>query len=149
MAIIDRTKTKKPFIEDRDDDISIGIDLPFHRGNFGGYFATTNTVLDAVKVNIVNLLRTELGERVFQPNLGVKLRRFLFEPITEETELLIRNSIMDTFSFWLPFVDIVRIDVNSKNRESNIDNNKIKVEVKFTLKKNPVTMESVQVTIGE
>ena len=149
MAIIDRTKTKKPYIEDRDDDISIGIDLPFHRGMTDGYFNSTKTVLEATKVNIKNLLQTELGERVMQPSLGIKLRRYLFEPIIEETLLLIKTSIMDTFSFWLPFVNIVRIDINATEGTANIDNNTLHVHVFFNLKKQPDIIESVQVNIGE
>ena len=149
MAIIDKTKTKKPYIEDRDENIFVGIDMPFHRGNSEGYFASTTTVLDAVKVNIRNLLQTELGERVFQPNLGVKLRRFLFEPFTDETKLAVQNSVIDTFSFWLPFINIVRVDVNMSESTANIDNNTLKVFVEFSLKKNPGTIESVQVNVGE
>tara|TARA_Y100000034_G_scaffold111203_1_gene144005 strand:+ start:348 stop:797 length:450 start_codon:yes stop_codon:yes gene_type:complete len=149
MAIIDTNKTKKPYIEDRDEDIFVGIDLPFRVGDIEGYFASTKTVLDAVKVNIRNLLQTELGERVFQPNLGVKLRRFLFEPFTDETKLQIQNSVFDTFSFWLPFVDIVNVTVNMHESTADIDNNTLKIFVEFSLKKDPTTIESVQVNIGE
>ena len=149
MAIIDKTKTKKPYIEDRDENIFIGLDMPFHRGKSEGYFTSTTTVLDAVKVNIRNLLQTELGERLMQPNLGIKLRRFLFEPFTGETKLAIQNSIIDTFSFWLPFVNIVKVTVNMHESTSNIDNNTLKVFVEFSLKKDPETIESVQLNIGE
>jgi len=149
MAIIDINKIKKPYVEDRDEDIFIGIDMPFHRGNSEGYFTSTKTVLDAVKVNMRNLLQTELGERLMQPNLGIKLRRFLFEPFTDETKMAIQNSIIDTFSFWLPFVSIVKVTVNMHESTSNIDNNTLKVFVEFSLKKDPGTIESVQVNVGE
>ncbi len=146
MAIIDKTKTKKPYIADRDEDVYIGIDMPFHRGDDrNGMFAATSTTLKAVKVNAINLLQTELGERVMQPNLGIRLKQFLFDPFTEDVRVAIQNSIIDTFSIWLPFVTIVALDVGM----SEDNNNTLKVFVEFVLNRDPTTTESVQVTIGE
>ena len=76
-----------------------------------GYFATTSTTIEAVKNNIRNLLNTNQGERLFQPNLGVNLRRYLFSQITDETLISIQDSITSTFSFWLPFVNIQNISL--------------------------------------
>ena len=79
MAIKDTNKTETPYIVDRDEDVFIGLDIPLHRGNDGnGNFGTTSTTLEAVKVDATNLLQTELGERVMQPTLGVKLKQYLF-----------------------------------------------------------------------
>ena len=148
MAIIDTTKTKKPFMVDRDDDISIGLDYPLHSG-INGMFASTATVLEATKHNIRNLLLTELGERVMQPTLGVKLRKYLFEPYTEDIKMSIKNNIIDTFSFWLPFINVSQLDINMSESTSNIENNKLKIFVKFSLNNDITATESVQVTIGE
>ena len=139
MAVIDTNKTKKPLIVDRDEDISIGFNLPLEFDN--GYNTLTKTTLEAVKVDMRNLLQTELGERIMQPNLGVRLREFLFEPFTEDVKLSIQNSIIDTFSFWLPFVEIVKLDVDMT------DANTLQIFLQFVLKKDPTTAESVQVTI--
>jgi len=146
VAIRDINKTKKPYIVDRDEDIYIGIDMPFHRGNDkNGMFASTSTTLEAVKVNVLNLLQTELGERVMQPNLGIRLKQFLFDPFTEDVRVAIENSIVDTFSYWLPFVTITTLDIGM----SNDNNNTLRVFVEFVLNRDPTTTESVQVTIGE
>ena len=72
MAI--RDTTIKPFIQDRDDNIFVGIDYPFHKSNgVEGWFKSTATTIEAVKNNIKLLLQTERGERLMQPNLGVAL----------------------------------------------------------------------------
>ena len=72
MAIKDTSK--KPFVEDRDSNIFIGIDLPFRKSDGSeGWFASTSTTIDAVKNNIRNLLMTHSGERLMQPNLGLNL----------------------------------------------------------------------------
>ena len=144
MAIVDTNKTKKPYIIDRDEDVSIGLNFPLHRGDDrNGNFAGTFTTLEAVKVNVRNLLQTELGERVMQPNLGIRLKQFLFEPFTEDIRMAIENSIVDTFLVWLPFVTIVTLDIEM------FDNNTLKIFIEFVLNKDQDTVESIQVIIGE
>ena len=147
MAILDTSK--KPFIQDRDNDVFIGINLPFKKSEGAeGYFLSTTTTIDAVKNNVKLLLSTDKGERIFQPNLGIGLRRFLFEPITGETTLAIQNEIVDTFNFWLPFITIKDIQVETTSADGT-NPNQISINVIFNLDKDPNTLESVQVQIGE
>ena len=143
MAVRDTNKTKKPYIVDRDEDVFIGLDFPLHRGDDrSGMFASTSTTLEAVKVNVTNLLQTELGERVMQPNLGVQLKQYLFEPFDEDIKMAIQNNIIDTFSIWLPFVTIVALDVEMSEA------NTLKIFVEFALNIDTTIVESVQVIIG-
>ena len=147
MAVLD--VSKKPFIQDRDNDVFIGINLPFKKSEGSeGYFLSTTTTIDAVKNNVKLLLSTDKGERIFQPNLGIGLRRFLFEPITGETTLAIQNEIVDTFNFWLPFITIKDIQVETTSADGT-NPNQISINVIFNLDKDPNTLESVQVQIGE
>ena len=147
MAILDTSK--KPFIQDRDNNVFIGINLPFKKSEGSeGYFLSTTTTIDAVKNNVKLLLSTDKGERIFQPNLGIGLRRFLFEPITGETTLAIQNEIIDTFNFWLPFITIKDIQVETTSADGT-NLNQISLNVIFNLDKDPNTLESVQVQIGE
>ena len=147
MAILDTSK--KPFIQDRDNEVFIGINLPFKKSEGSeGYFLSTTTTIEAVKNNVKLLLSTDKGERIFQPNLGIGLRRFLFEPITGETTLAIQNEIIDTFNFWLPFITIKDIKVETTSADGT-NPNQISINVIFNLDKDPNTLESVQVQIGE
>ena len=92
------------------------------------------------------MLKTEKGERLFQPNLGLALRRFLFEQINEDTNILIENEIVDTFEKWLPFVEIRELDVNTQ--PINSDRNQIKIKVTFNIRRAPGSLESVGVVLG-
>ena len=142
MAI--RDPRTNQFIEDKDTRVSVGIDLPFGRQPDGdGYFASTKTTMDAVKNDIKLLLMTQRGERLMQPNLGMNIRRFLFEQITDDTEIEIENDIVDTFSRWLPFVQLNDILIDLKNQ----DRNQIKIEVKFNIANTPNELESVGVVL--
>ena len=111
----------KRFIEDVDTRVSVGLDLPLgiQPGTSDGMFATTKTTVDAIKNDIRLLLMTQKGERVMQPNLGINLRRFLFEPITENTAVEIENDIVQTFSYWLPFVQIRDIQIDLSSQDAN------------------------------
>jgi|TARA_R110001592_G_scaffold1703_4_gene10130 phage baseplate assembly protein W len=140
MPILDR-RTKQ-LIEDKDTRVSVGIDFPFARvPNQDGYFKTTKTTIESIKNNIRLLLQTEQGERVFQPTLGMNLKRLLFEQITEDTTIEIENNIVDTFERWLPFVDLNDIQINT-------DNNQVNINITFSIKRASTSLESVSVTLG-
>ena len=142
MAIKDTSR--KPFIEDNDTNVKIGIDLPIRRDDgLGGFFASTSTTIEAVKNNIRNLLQTNEGERFFQPNLGLNLRTLLFEHITNENLIGVQNAIMDKFEFWLPFVEVRNIEVLSRDDTTDIAANEIRVKILFNIKQDPNTLDSV------
>ena len=143
MAIPNRRV--KRFVEDLDTRVSVGLDLPVGRqaGDNQGYFATTKTTMDAVKNDIKMLLITERGERLFQPFLGMNIRRFLFEQITDDTAIEIENDIVDTFQTWLPFVELRDIDVDLGDQ----DRNKISINITFNIRSAPTELQSVGVVL--
>jgi phage baseplate assembly protein W len=143
MARLDNSVTGS-FVEDRDTNVSIGLDLPLHKDvGVQGYFASTKTTVEAVKNNIRNLLLTNRGERVFQPLLGLNLRQFLFEQITPDTVFAIQNDIRDTINLWLPFVLIENIQVD----EDKANTNALVVKVDFRIQKVPNALDSVTVRV--
>lgn len=145
MAIKDTSK--KPYIIDRDSNIKVGIDLPIRRGDKkDGWFASTTTTIEAVKNNIRNLLNTNTGERLMQPNLGMNLRNLLFEQIDDETMLTVQNSILDSFQLWLPFVEVR--DIQIVNNDSKTDKNQIAVSIIFNIKQDPDTIDSVSINFN-
>ena len=148
MAIKDTSK--KPFVEDRNDNVFIGIDLPFRKSDgVEGWFASTDTTIKAVKNNIKNLLSTHKGERYLQPNIGLNLRKFLFEQFSDELRLQIENDILDTFEFWLPFVQVKNLEIGMSESVNSVGKNKLTINVLFNIIRDPNTTESVQVEIGD
>jgi phage baseplate assembly protein W len=147
MAV--RDTTKKPYIEDRDSNIFIGIDYPFHKSNgVEGWFASTGTTIKAIKNNIKMLLNTNKGERLMQPNLGINLRKFLFEQYDDESKIAIQNEILDIFKTWLPFVEIRELNISMDEADA-IGKNKMSISITFNIIRDPNTLESIQVEIGE
>ena len=148
MAVKDTSR--KPYIEDNDENIFIGIDLPFRKSSgIEGWFASTSTTIEAVKNNIRNLLQTNSGERLMQPNLGINLRKYLFEQYTDDVSFSIQNEIIDLFKKWLPFVQIKDIQVSMSGNDDAVGKNTMNVKLVFNITQDPNTLESVNITIGE
>ena len=144
MAVKDTSR--KPYKVDNDSNVKVGIDLPIRRGDgLDGFFATTSTTIEAVKNNIRNLLHTNQGERLMQPNLGLDLRNMLFNQIDENVIIGIQDSILDTFESWLPFVEVRDIQVLNKIDDVTIKDNEIRVKILFNIKQDPNTLDSVTI----
>ena len=143
MPILDRRNNQ--LVEDKDTRVSVGLNFPISRvpANQDGFFSTSKTTIESIKNNIRLLLQTQKGERMFQPNLGMNIRQFLFEQITEDTQVQIENDIVDTFNTWLPFVDLREINIDLSEQ----DQNKINIKIVFNIKRAPNTIESVGVVL--
>ena len=103
---------------DRNDDIYVGIEFPLAHSQ-EGFFRRTKTLRQQVKSNIKNLLLTEKGERVFQPNFGSNLKSLLFEQITPESLESVENDIRESLSTWLPYVNVNSLVVVQDDRNRN------------------------------
>jgi len=88
--------------------IAIGVSLPF---NGPGVFNSTYTTKDQIKSNLVNLLLTDIGERVMNPTFGCNLKRFIFEGISEDNLELLTNSLAESISIFVPEVTVTNIRV--------------------------------------
>ena len=147
MAIKDTSK--KPYIEDNDTNVFIGLDLPIRKSDGKeGYFASTSTTIEAVKNNIRSLLLTERGERFFQPTLGLNLKKYLFEDINGGLVAQIKEDIDQIFTVWLPFVEISKLEVKLFENDSSINPNTILLNIIFNIMQDPNTLASVSLTVG-
>jgi len=86
--------------------IAIGVSLPF---NGPGVFNSTYTTKDQIKSNLVNLLLTDIGERVMNPGFGCNLQRFLFEGITDSNLELLTENVANSIAIFIPEVTVKNI----------------------------------------
>jgi phage baseplate assembly protein W len=83
----------------------------------------------AISQAIVNLLLTNKGERLFQPELGSGIYGTLFEPLDYGTAGLIRAEIVDTIGRYEP-----RINVNNVIVIPDFDGNGYTVELSYIVR---------------
>ena len=106
--------------------IAIGISLPFNGPS--GPFNKTYSTKDQIKSNLIDLLLTNKGERVFNPEFGADIKKVLFEGITDDTSALIQNLITTNVNFFIPEVNVIDVVV-----EPNTDNNSYNITLKYSL----------------
>jgi len=131
---------------DRDDDIYVGIRFPLDHSP-EGFFYKTKTIREQVKSNIRNLLLTEKGERVFQPNFGSNLKSLLFEQITPISLENVENDIRESLSTWLPYVNVNDLVV----AQDNVDSNKVLTSLEYSTTLEPESLDTITFTfeVGE
>jgi len=110
--------------------IAIGVSLPF-KGPSGPFNSTYSTQTQ-IKSNLVNLLLTNKGERVMNPEFGADLGTVLFEGITESTRETIKNLINTNVEIFVPEVQIVDIIVSDDINYGN--NNTISITINYRLR---------------
>lgn len=65
----------------------------------------------SVKQSLRNLILTNLGERLFQPNIGSNIRKALFEPNDLVTAENLSFYIKSTIKYNEPRVNLIRLEV--------------------------------------
>ena len=87
-----------------DTDVAIGVPFPF---NAEGVFYSTYTTKEQVKSNLINVLLTEPGERLYNPRFGVGIRTLLFEQNINTSNL--RERINNQINVYVPEVELIEV----------------------------------------
>ena len=82
----------------------------------------------AVRDSIRNLVLTDRGERLFQPDIGCDIRGSLFENIDQNTILILKENIKSTIRQYEPRCIVKDIIVNA-----NIDRHEVFVKIIFSV----------------
>lgn len=80
----------------------INIDFPFKDSKKGFYFALNNTDTDAIRSDLMHLLLTNKGERLYLPDFGSDLRKYIFEPNDQITHDKIKDSLNESIKKYIP-----------------------------------------------
>jgi phage baseplate assembly protein W len=106
----------------------INIDFPFKDSKKGFYFELNQTDRDAIRADLLHLLLTNKGDRLYLPDFGSDLRKFIFEPNDTITHDEIKKSLNDSISRYIP-----NLIVNSINFRKNDIEELIIVELTYTV----------------
>jgi len=113
MAYINGNRRISPL--DINKNVTIGVAFPLNDVNM---FKGTQTLKEQVKNNLINLLLTEPGERVNEPNFGVGLKNLLFEQ-NPDIETL-KEKINTQITFYIPTISLSDVNVNFEDNEYSL-----------------------------
>lgn len=131
----------KYYPEDSDRGVGfIGLKFPLNSGNSSSnsknLFNLSQTTEEQAVTNYVNLLLTKRGERYMQPEFGVGLQYYLFEPNTDATRSEIEFEIERQSAFWLPYIVNHKIAVRNRSELLGVGSdpeNAIQIEITFSV----------------
>lgn len=95
---------------------------------------------DAVKQSIRNIILTDNGERLFDPEFGGNVRALLFENIIEETFDLAEEIIRDAIINHEPRAELIDVNVGPTSDDNGIF---IKIIFKVINIEDPIVLEVV------
>ncbi len=125
--------------KDLDPDVKIGIPLPMNHIDGSGFFPGTSTTLSQTSSNIRNLLLTNKGERLGQPEFGCGLLQILFEPMSDSLLEDVKSTIEEAIAQWLPHVLVSNLNVGRGEENPN----QLIIEIEFSLTIQPDVHDSV------
>ena len=93
-------------------------------------FEHITALRELIKQNMKMVILTNPGERVMMPEFGVGITGLLFENISDLDRMsFYEGRIMEQVSEHLPYVEIIEIDFD----ESEIDSNKLSVKIVYSI----------------
>ena len=120
----------------------INIRFPFLDSEKGFFLDMTKKNKRAIKSDVMHLLLTNKGERLYQPDFGTDLKKFLFEPNIVTVQTDIKNEIQKALDRYIPNLQIDRLEVEPIDGSEH----SVIVRLEYTVKNNTFT-ESDFVTI--
>jgi phage baseplate assembly protein W len=93
----------------------INIDFPFKDSDKGFYLNLNQTDRDAIRADLLHLLLTNKGERLYLPDFGSDLKKYIFEPNDNITHAEIRDNLNETISKYIP--NLIVNSIEFKNDE--------------------------------
>ena len=93
---------------------------------------------DSIKESITNILLTDRGERLMQPNIGGNIRAMLFENITPGVLTLIEDQVRTTLDLHEPRAEIIDVTVTSSDED-----NVVRIRIQFYILNNqqPISVD--------
>ena len=98
----------------------INIDFPFKDSPEGFYFNLNATDADAIRADLLHLLLTNKGERLYLPDFGSDLKKYIFEPNDDVTHEQIKDNLNATIKRYMPNLTIDSIKFRNDSIEELI-----------------------------
>jgi len=89
----------------------ININYPFKDSDKGHFLALNDNDTQAVKADLLHLILTRRGQRLYKPDFGTDLMKFIFEPNDELTMSGIKEEIHNVIKAYFPQLTIDELSI--------------------------------------
>lgn len=110
-----------------------------------GYYEMNKTVFDAIRQNMKNLVLTNPGERIMDPNYGVGISKYLFENINNGFDATLTSEVEYQLSRYLPQVTLIDVTVLTSEDRNDISDNGLYVRITYLINSFGITDD---ITLG-
>jgi phage baseplate assembly protein W len=110
----------------------INFTFPMKRSSVGG-FATNSTTLDAVESDLKILILSNFGDRPIHYDFGANLRGAIFEHQGNILRQVIKDLIVTAVEKWMPFCNILNVEVQDSTVNNLLGPNEINVKIEFSV----------------
>ena len=124
-----------------------GLNFPLGIKKESGGFFKSNSGRPMIKQAIEQLLRTEKGERIMLPNFGCTLRKYLFQPITEDLFADIKQNIVRSFNDYIEGATLRKIGIFETGEYDAAGGNQLRVILSVSLDSDSLEVFDVEARI--
>jgi hypothetical protein len=104
----------------------INIQFPFRDDPEGKFLDMNSEAKKAIKADLMHLLLTNKGERLYMPDFGSNLRQFIFEQNDDIALNSIRNEINESVKKFIPNLTIT--ELSTVQSDENIHATTVKID---------------------
>lgn len=83
----------------------------------------------SVKQALLTIINTPIGSRLFEPDFGCDIRRFIFEPIDAQTKTDIKDTVEGAIGRFEPRVSLIQVIINETTSPDGFS-----IDVQYRLK---------------
>jgi len=124
-----------------------GLTFPLGKDREAGGFFKKNSGRAMIKQAVAQLLRTEKGERLMLPNYGCNLRKYLFQPITEDLFSSIKGTIETSFRNYIVGARLLKVGVFETGEYDAAGGNQLRVVLSLQLNTDDLEVFDVEAKI--
>ena len=107
----------------------ININYPFKDSGKGFFLDLNDEDSQAIKADLLHLILTRRGQRLYKPDFGTDLLKFIFEPEDGMTMVGIKEEIYNVVKTYLPQLQIDELSI----AESDEDEYAAVVTIKYSI----------------
>jgi len=111
----------------------LAVALPLRVDTVDGVYGLHKDLESMAAQNLKMVILTSPGERVMIPEFGVGIRNFIFEPNNPGTKEAITQRIQNQVSKYLPYINLIGIELFSPNVMGSSDNTVLILKIKYSV----------------